>query len=290
MRYESFTKILNDKIFLEAKADLIRKLADYPERYVGLFRPTKPKWKIIQNLTQSWEIKFWDAFEVIIEDYFRESWYNVLENIIVQEWKKIYDLDQLFEKNGKIIFIEQKVRDDHDSSKKRGQIDNFIKKIEILQDKYPNNDIVANFYFIDDSLNKNKKYYENQIDLIQSDYWIKCSLFYWKELFNIYWMDYVWSEIIEFLTEWKKWIPDMPEINFDLDVDVSFNEIKKVELDKFRKIFRSDEIFNEMILTISPEKKLLKKLLEFFNEEYTKNNRKLIYKTLSDLLRERLGE
>jgi hypothetical protein len=43
MRYESFTKILNDKIFLEAKADLIRKLADYPERYVGLFRPTKPK-------------------------------------------------------------------------------------------------------------------------------------------------------------------------------------------------------------------------------------------------------
>jgi hypothetical protein len=82
----------------------------------------------------------------------------------------------------------------------------------------------------------------------------------------------------------------MPEINFDLDVDVSFNEIKKVELDKFRKIFRSDEIFNEMILTISPEKKLLKKLLEFFNEEYTKNNRKLIYKTLSDLLRERLGE
>jgi hypothetical protein len=76
----------------------------------------------------------------------------------------------LFEKNGKIIFIEQKVRDDHDSSKKRGQIDNFIKKIEILQDKYPNNDIVANFYFIDDSLNKNKKYYENQIDLIQSDY------------------------------------------------------------------------------------------------------------------------
>jgi hypothetical protein len=43
MEYSKFIKILNDKIFLETKADLIRKFADYPERYVGLFRPTKPK-------------------------------------------------------------------------------------------------------------------------------------------------------------------------------------------------------------------------------------------------------
>ncbi|MDR1988161.1 MAG: restriction endonuclease [Candidatus Peribacteria bacterium] len=80
----------------------------------------------------------------------------------------------------------------------------------------------------------------------------------------------------------------MPEINFDLDVDSSFEEIKRVEPDKFRKIFRNDEIFNEMILTISPEKKLLRKLLNFFSEEYSKNNKKVIYKTLKKLLEEKL--
>ena len=71
-----------------------------------------------KNLTQSAEIRFWDAFEIIIEEYFKEKGFIPLEKNI-KDWKNYYNLDQLLQKWNKIIFIEQKVRDDHDSSKKK---------------------------------------------------------------------------------------------------------------------------------------------------------------------------
>lgn len=286
MQYKAFSDILNDKIFLKNKADLIRKFSEYPERYAGLFRPTKPKGKIIQNLTQSAEIKFGDAFETIIEKYFNESSYKTLEKIFKKEDQKSYHLDQLFEFNNKIIFIEQKVRDDHDSTKKRGQIDNFIRKIEILQDKYSNKMIEANFYFIDNSLYKNKKYYEEEIKSISMDYGIDCFLFYGKTLFDKYQID-KWDEILQYLEKWKKSIPDIPEINFDIDYKNNLKEILKLETGVFRKILNNDEIFREMMLTISPDKKLLFALLEFFEQEYKLTN-KTIYNTLSELLKNKL--
>ena len=41
--YEKFKKIFDEKIFAKSKPDLLKKVAEYPDRYVGLFRPTKPE-------------------------------------------------------------------------------------------------------------------------------------------------------------------------------------------------------------------------------------------------------
>jgi hypothetical protein len=71
MSYNLFKQIFNEAIFEKSKADLLEKMASSPSRYIGLFRPTKPKAKILQNLLQSHEIRFGDAFERIIEEYFR---------------------------------------------------------------------------------------------------------------------------------------------------------------------------------------------------------------------------
>ena len=57
MDYQKFRIVLDKTIFEKSKPDLLRKVANYPERYTGLFRPTKPKAKIIQNLLQSHEIR-----------------------------------------------------------------------------------------------------------------------------------------------------------------------------------------------------------------------------------------
>jgi hypothetical protein len=52
MGYNIFCGILNKQIFDSSKRDLIEKISNYPDRYVGLFRPTKPRAKILQNLLQ----------------------------------------------------------------------------------------------------------------------------------------------------------------------------------------------------------------------------------------------
>jgi hypothetical protein len=70
MQYSVFCKILNKQIFENSKRDLVEKIAEYPDRYIGLFRPTKPRVKLLQNLLQSNEIRFGDALEVTFRQYF----------------------------------------------------------------------------------------------------------------------------------------------------------------------------------------------------------------------------
>lgn len=61
MDYSKFTEILNKHIFEGEKKDLLKKIAENPERFIGLFRPTKPHAKILQHLLQSHEIRMGDA-------------------------------------------------------------------------------------------------------------------------------------------------------------------------------------------------------------------------------------
>ena len=87
MEYDKFKKIFNTTIFEKSKPDLLRKVADSPDRYIGLFRSSRPKAKIIQNLLQSREIRFGDAFETLIEEYLKEAEFIILN-------KKFIDANQ----------------------------------------------------------------------------------------------------------------------------------------------------------------------------------------------------
>lgn len=61
----------------------------------------------------------------------------------------------------KTVLIEQKVRDDHDSSKKTGQIVNFQTKKNALSKDF--DEFYCTSWFIDDGLKKNRSYYLSQL-------------------------------------------------------------------------------------------------------------------------------
>ena len=54
------------------KRELLKKVADRPERFIGLFRPSKPGTKILQHLLHSHEIRFGDALEELIEEILKD--------------------------------------------------------------------------------------------------------------------------------------------------------------------------------------------------------------------------
>lgn len=285
MDFSLFEKILNENIFDNSKKKLIQKIADYPDRYIWLFRPTKPKAKILQNILQSNEICFWDALEVLFSTYFELIWFeNLFKNIQIEnDWKPEYlNLDQLFKKGDFVYFVEQKVRDDHDSSKKRGQIDNFEKKINELLKRFDEKELRAFTYFIDPSLIKNKKFYSEKISEISESYNIEAKILYWQEFWNEIWYPNIWNEIIYYLDIWKKKIPDLPTINFDEESENIFSEIKDIDVVYYRKIFNNIDICDEILPIISPNWIILKKLQEYFlllsNENIKK---KSIYRNLS---------
>ncbi|MCE4955108.1 hypothetical protein KJC28_09575 [Staphylococcus haemolyticus] len=57
MNYDDFKQVLDDTLFTDAKVTLLKNLRRNPSRYVGIFRASTPKGKLIQNFTQSLEIK-----------------------------------------------------------------------------------------------------------------------------------------------------------------------------------------------------------------------------------------
>lgn len=281
MEYNLFRQILNETIFEKSKSDLLEKISNYPSRYIGLFRPTKPKAKILQNLLQSHEIRFGDAFEQIIEEYLKIKGCSILSKKFITNDKKTLNIDQCFKKENKVFFIEQKVRDDHDSTKKRGQIQNFEKKLNVMLNEYHENHLIGIFYFIDPDLTKNKNFYAEELSKMTRDYNIETYIFYGQELFEyLHYID-IWNEIVEYLSIWKKEIPDLPEINFDIDPQQTFNEIKDLNPQVFRRLLENKIIFNEIVLTLFPKKATLKLLYDY----YLKHD-KTIYKNIADRLYE----
>lgn len=283
MDYKKFEGIFNKTIFEKSKPDLIEKIANYPERYTGLFRPTKPKAKIIQNLLQSHEIRFGDAFEILIEEYLQENGFNLLDKRFADNGDTL-EVDQMFANTDTIFFVEQKIRDDHDSTKKRGQIDNFEKKILAILEKYNGSNVEGFFYFIDDSFTKNENFYTEKIQQLSNDYGVNLHLSYGGNLFDALGKSQIWNEIIDYLKTWKNNIPDLPEINFDKNPQISFDEIKQLRPNIYKKLFSNHDL-DDLLYVLFPQKSTLYLLNVYFEEKH-KNNEGKIYETLNNLCTE----
>ena len=292
IEYDFFKKELNKRLFENSYLNLLQKISDSPERYIGLFRPTKPKTKIIQNITQSHEIRFGSVLEYIFEEYFKKYGFEVIQNKRIKDaYNKEYNIDQLFKKNNIIYMIEQKVRDDHDSTKKIGQFDNFENKFFLLSQNYKNKiQIIPIMWFIDDSLTKNKKYYLERIETMSYDYKCTPKLYYGCELFNKTedgikeFNIEILREFIKHLSKWKDTLSEMPEVNFDLNARDVFEEIKDLLPCTYKKLFSNEEIIKQIFPILFPQGKVLKKL-----EKYFKTKEEPIFKELIKLLNEAKG-
>jgi hypothetical protein len=284
MNYEKFCSILNKHIFEGKKKELLEKISKNPERFIGLFRPTKPIGKILQHILQSHEILMGKAFEEIIEEILKFIGYEILPKIILNEKGKKLLLDQYFTNGEKYFFIEQKLRDDHDSSKKRGQISNFKAKLKALYKKHSSN-LVGIMYFIDPDLSKNRNYYFEEFKKLRKFYKVELYLFYGGELFDEYLgKPDLWEQMLSWLKDWKDSLPEFPEINFDSNPEKSFNEIKNLGIRHWRRILENDRLWEEGVMNvIFREGKTLIMLSEFFKSKDRKR-----YKELAKLLEEKL--
>lgn len=191
--YDDFTLELNGKIKSDDEFyyELLLTVIKNPQRYTGIFRVSNARTKLIQNVTQSREIKFGDFMEDIVTWYIADMGYENLDKRITPD----LEADQLFTYGNNVYLIEQKIRDDHDSTKKRGQYDNFRRKYTALKELYLGHDVIAVMWFIDDSLRKNRKYYVERAES-ESLQGVKICIMYGGELFTeIFARPDVWEEL-----------------------------------------------------------------------------------------------
>lgn len=204
--YDEFCSILNKKIQdgEEFYVSLLQKVIDNPTRYCGLFRLSNAMTKLMQNVTQSREIKFGDIIEELCTLYIdRLGYKNYDKHLGKNEIGDELYVDQYFTDGTKVFLVEMKIRDDHDSTKKRGQYDNFRKKIMLVRKQHPNAHIDASMWFVDPGLVKNKNYY---IDEMIKEKFPNASLhlYYGSQFFASLNNGMVaWNELVSLLKEYR---------------------------------------------------------------------------------------
>jgi len=111
-------------------------------------------------------------------------------------------------------------------------------------------------------------------------------LFYGKDFFAYFRKEEVWDDLLTWLKQWKKGLPEMPVISFDRDISGSFEEIKTLEVRYWRKIIENDLLWREGVMrAIFPEREVWNRLCTFFGQQPL-----AVYKNLAKALGRRLDD
>ena len=253
MEYSQFIIKLDDRIKSDDNFnyELLKTVIKNPNRYTGIFRLSNAKTKLIQNVTQSREIKFGDFMEDIVTDYIALMGYtNLCKSIGYDEDGNALSADQVFKKDNTVYLIEQKIRDDHDSTKKRGQFQNFQKKYMLLKKEYPTCSINATMWFIDNSLVKNKKYYLSEANN-NSVSGIQLNILYGEDLFiKIFSRIDIWNEICTYLKRNKQErsneILTIPDFDTSPEMLEALKKLKINEPTLYRKLISDKPEFIQL--------------------------------------------
>jgi len=110
--YDEFCELLLKRIQEgeDFYLNLLETVIDNPSRYCGLFRLSNAKTKLIQNVTQSKEIKFGDIVEELTTEYLdRLGYKNFNKNLGADGNGDVLNVDQYFTDGNTIFMAEMKI-------------------------------------------------------------------------------------------------------------------------------------------------------------------------------------
>jgi hypothetical protein len=299
MQASEIFEILNRHVFDEEKSYLINNVTDNYARFVGIFRSTTPRLKITQNLLQSREIRFGDALEEIIGKTIADMGYINLEKTLVTESgkRKRLNCDQYFSTPdlSRFFLVEQKVRDDHDSSKKSGQLENFERKLAILYKRHGNK-LTGVMYFIDPSLTKNRRYYLDELSTtIHLKFNIDLWLCYNGELFDKLGNKGAWHTLEQALIQWRDTVRQDINLNYDLEPETTVIETQSVTLSTWLSFAQNDLLWtNGVVKCLFPTGEGLRAVIldleKRFEHVLTKQKQRAAFQLTINLLRQRIKD
>lgn len=284
MEHSTFKQICEDTISQNALADLLRTLANSPFRFTGLFRIARPRTKISGFLTHRQEIQLGGAIEQVYEVLLEERGFQQLEIELTDGNGNTLQADQIARSpEGHIILIEQKLRDDHDSTKRRVQIQNFREKAASLRQQHPQDLILGFFHFEEVEPQKNKRYYEREIRRIEAEIEnMKMHLTYDGEIFRTLEIPEAWDELLGHLERWRQTREGNGLRDFDEDPERSLAEItdalergstRGLTPGMLRKVFEN-EALDEILRDIFQRQAVPRMLLGVCQEREAQGNRR----------------
>ena len=265
-----FSKYIFDQASVNYRQQIIinvlDKITKEKKRIIGFLRFQTIKEKLTQCISQSYEIKT----GYILEDFFEKLfgfYFNNLNKII-----NGYECDQLFEDDNYIYLIEQKIRDDHDTSKRGGQVENFAQKIAALEEKciQENKRLKAYMWFVDDNFKKNMTFYTEKLSHIHNEYTENVALYYGRTIVDLLLGNTeIWDNFVEsFIATKTAYTSDISgtinDYDFDNDPDgIVFRKLKRNKARTLIDLFYSDD-YAEVRRSLFPDNVMLNNIKEYF--------------------------
>lgn len=265
MTTEYFYQLM-DKIILCDAEDYIHKILKDFSRFTSNFQLLPFDYKIQSHYLTSLNIKMGYALEEVVKEYLIEQGVKFLDRRIVAG----KDCDQIFTYNDKVFLIEQKVRDDHDSSKKVGQIENYLEKREYLLNNFP--DIKSCCWFIDNDFHKNRAYYQSQLKKDELYYGNQIEIFF-KEVFGDDRCKNFYNWLSEMCYAYR--VRASFQISFNIDYkNFSVSELYSLLYDKNSRKSISKILFNDIIP--------YKEILDWVNHQRKSDKKEKLIKLLME--------
>ena len=117
-------------------------------------------------------------------------------------------------------------------------------------------------------------------------YNVPLHLFYGPELFAFLGHPILWNELISWLVRWKSELPDLPEVNFDIEPIETSREIMGLPLSKWRRLITNERLWDEGIIQVLfKDGTTLRLVLTDFSQKQTRP-----YHILYEVLKEKLDK
>lgn len=263
MNYKRFKEIADKNMpsGVDLYLSVIENIFKTPARFVSQFSITPPKFAVVRNIEASRVIRLGNIIEDVLTDMLEEVGFVNLPKSIAPNLM----CDQHFkDADGNVYLIEQKVRDDHDSSKKRGQIENFKKKVTCLQEKNVN--VQSAIWFSDPAFKKNRKYYTEEIANIENAH-----LYYGEDMFCSEFIGHpeIYTQLIEYLAEYRNNQQNVDRIADELDTsDDAAKAIAKMCGYSEKSIIRkmTNERYRLLLNELFPTRKSFDRAIEMSRE------------------------
>lgn len=154
--------------------------------------------KIAGTILQTCNIRYGDFLEEIINLFLQENGFILKQS----ESSKTLNYDLFFETDNELYVGEIKIRDNHDSSKKVGQIDNLIIKTKKQKELNNKKKVISIIYFIDPSENKNSSYYRERLQSEKdNNNFDDFEIFFGDDLFEKFQLKKEWDLMKYFIKE-----------------------------------------------------------------------------------------
>jgi hypothetical protein len=270
---------------------LLSQMVKRPERFPVCFYSAHPADVLRFHLLVRQERLWRKALKEIIAALLEHYGYHRLDNRINVSGKTMKCDHYVLSPNGSFaVLIEQRVKDDHDSSKARRQWrENFAPKVCALYQKHDKN-LIAVTYFIDPTFRKNFDIYSQEAERLKSKLnLLTIHIWYGQELFeNLPFANPKdWDAIIEWLHEWRKRLPKLPEVNWETEEAITeLQDIARRNPSLWEKLAMQEQLWAEGYLDVLfPTRKGLFAILNTLSGQSGRRHQKA-----SNALRKRLGE